>query len=296
VDLDHDGTLDVLSGSWPGEVYWFRGLGKGKYAGGATIKDTDGRAIEVGRAAAAFAFDWDSDGDCDLIVGNILGEVHLVLNEGTASSPRFAHRGFLEADGTPIKIEHGDAGPVVADWDGDKKPDLIVGSGDGSVVWYRNIGEVNSPNLTRAETIVPASALGWNDDAERKPGQWGVRAKVCVTDWNGDGKLDILLGDICGGHLGKPALTDQEKREEIQARDELPRLKDQWNATYQDYRYLRQKLAMAKEPDPDGERKAKSLHAAMKRIKEEIIAVQKTQQRYKPRYQYHGFVWLFLRT
>jgi hypothetical protein len=34
----------------------------------------------------------------------------------------------------------------------------------------------------------------------------------------------------------------------------------------------------------------------MKRLKEEIVAVQKTQQHYKPRHQYHGFVWLFLRT
>lgn len=295
MDLDHDGTLDILSGSWPGEIYWFRGLGKGKFAAGATIKDFAGKAIEVGQAAAAFAFDWDDDGDYDLIVGNILGEVQLVVNEGTARASRFVARGFLEASGKPIKIEQGDAGPVVADWDGDKKPDLIVGCGDGSVVWYRNVGVSGSPRLAAAETLVPASMLGWKDDALRKSGQWGARAKICVTDWNGDGKLDLLLGDICGGHLGKPAQTDAEKREEIAARDELPRLMEKWTATYQEYGELRQKIASAKGPGPDDEQKAGSLHAAMRRLKEEIIAVQKTQQRYKPRYQYHGFVWLFLR-
>ncbi len=296
MDLDRDGTIDVLSGSWPGEIYWFRGLGKGKFAAGATIKDRAGKAIEVGNAAAAFAFDWDDDGDCDLIVGNILGEVHLVANEGTSAAPRFVHVGRLSAAGEPIKIEHGDAGPVVADWDGDRKADLIVGCGDGSVVWYRNVGESHAPRLSAAETLVPASALGWKDDALRQPGQWGVRAKVCVTDWNGDGKLDLLLGDICGGHLGKPAQTDAEKHEEIAARDELPRLMEKWSATYQEYGDFRQKIASAKGPDPDDEQKATALHAAMKRIKEEIIAVQKTQRRYKPRYQYHGFVWLFRRT
>jgi hypothetical protein len=296
VDLDHDGTLDILSGSWPGEIYWFRGLGQGKFAAGAKIKDTEGKPIDLGRAATVFAADWDDDGDCDLIVGNIVGEVHLVVNEGDASAPRFVSRGLLQADGEPIKIASGDADPVAADWDGDKKPDLIVGCGDGSVVWFRNLGAGNSPRLTSAETLVPASPLGWNDDAERKPGQWGVRAKVCVTDWNGDGKLDLLLGDICGGHVGKAAQTADEKAEEIQARNELPRLRDKWTATYQEYLDLREKLAKGTNSGVANEEKASALHAAMKRIKEEIIAVQKTQQRYKPRYQYHGFVWLVLRT
>jgi len=296
VDLDHDGKLDVLSGSWPGEIYWFRGLGKGKFAAGTTIKDAAGKPIEVGNAAAAFACDWDGDGDCDLIVGNILGEVHLVINEGSATEPRFVPRGLLRAAGKPIKVEHGDAGPVVADWDGDGKPDLVVGSGDGSVVWYRNVGELRSPRLAEAKTLVPASTLGWKDDAERVPGQWGARAKVCVTDWNGDGKLDLLLGDICGGHLGKPDQTDAEKHEEIAARDELPRLMEKWSAAYQEYGDLRQKIASTANPADDDEQKANALHVAMKRIKEEIIAVQQTQRRYKPRYQYHGFVWLFLRT
>ena len=54
----------------------------------------------------------------------------------------------------------------------------------------------------------------------------GACAKVCVTDWNGDGKLDILLGDICGGHVGKAPQTDDEKREETRARTELPRLRE----------------------------------------------------------------------
>jgi hypothetical protein len=296
VDLDHDGRLDILSGSWPGEIYWFRGLGEGKFAAGAKIKDTEGKPIDLGRAATVFAADWDGDGDCDLIVGNIVGEVHIVVNEGGASAPRFVSQGLLQADGEPIKIASGDAGPIVADWDRDKKPDLIVGCGDGSVVWYRNLGTENSPRLTSAETLVPASPLGWNDDAERKPGQWGVCAKACATDWNGDGKLDLLLGDLCGGHVGKPAQTADEKREELHARDELPRLREKWNTTYQEYLGLREKIAKGTNSGAANEEKASALHAAMKRIKEEIIAVQKTQQRYKSRYQYHGYVWLFLRT
>lgn len=295
MDLDQDGLLDVLSGSWPGEIHWFRGTGKGKFAKSATLKGAGEKAIDVGRASVAFAFDWDADGDLDLLVGNILGEVHLVANEGSGKVPKFVHRGVIEADGAPVRVESGDAGPAVADWDGDGKPDLVVGCGDGSVVWYRNVGESMPPELARGGALIPASPLGWNDDAKRKAGDWGVRAKICVTDWNGDGKLDILLGDICGGRLGKAVQTEEEKREEARARSELPRLKEKWEATYQEYRELRQRIAMGQNSTAADEREAGELRAAMTRIKEEIIAVQKTQQRYKPSYQYHGFVWLFTR-
>jgi hypothetical protein len=71
-----------------------------------------------------------------------------------------------------------------------------------------------------------------------------------------------------------------------------------WAATYQESGDLRAKIARSDSTDAatEDERRADSLHATMKRLKEEIVAVQKTEQRYKPRHQYHGFVWLFLRT
>ncbi len=298
MDLDQDGYLDILSGSWPGEIFCFPGRGKGQFAKGQVLKDAVGKAIDPGRASTVFAFDWDHDGDCDLIVGNILGEVHLVRNEGSPAAPRFAKPEPLIAAGQPIKVAEGDAGPVVADWDSDGNPDLVVGCGDGRVVWYRNVGGGSSPRLAGALTLVEPSPLGWKDDAHRKPGQWGVRAKVCVTDWNGDGRMDLLLGDVCGGHVGTAAQSDAEKLEAFHARDELPRLMEKWSATYQEYGDLRARIARSDSTSSgaDDERRADSLHATMKRLKEEIVAVQKTQQRYKPRYQYHGFVWLFQRT
>ena len=38
VDLDQDGTTDLLSGSWPGELFFFKGLGKGEYADPVELK------------------------------------------------------------------------------------------------------------------------------------------------------------------------------------------------------------------------------------------------------------------
>jgi hypothetical protein len=296
VDLDADGKPDILSGSWPGELYVFKGSGQGAFAAGEKLRQPGGKPIILGRASTVFAADWDGDGDHDLVIGTITGEVHLVRNDGTSREPRFVHDGSLESEGKPIRIDGGDTGPVVADWDSDGKPDLIVGGGDGSVVWFRNVGTAKEPRLAGALALVPPSTLRWSDDLHARPGQWGMRAKVCIADWDCDGRLDLLLGDLCGGHLGKPQETEDEKREELHARDELPRLKEKWEATYHEYRALRQAIASSPGPDPEDTKKAEGLHAEMKRLKEVIVAVQKIQQRYRPQFQYHGFVWLFRRT
>ena len=46
MDFDGDGKLDLVSGSYdPGEVYLFRGLGRGKFAAREVICDKAGKPI-----------------------------------------------------------------------------------------------------------------------------------------------------------------------------------------------------------------------------------------------------------
>jgi hypothetical protein len=188
VDFDADGRKDVISGSWPGELYLFRGGPDGQFAAGENIKDRDGTEIKVGNASAVHAADWDGDGDLDLLVGNIQGEVHLLTNEGTPEKWAFGAAAKLEAAGESIQIPHGDAGPYVADWDRDGKLDLLVGSGAGSVVWYRNVGSGDRPELSAGKTLVPESHQGQRFDSTGESSgaksACGMRAKICVTDWN----------------------------------------------------------------------------------------------------------------
>jgi hypothetical protein len=295
VDLDGDGRSDILSGSWPGEIYFFRRQADGTFAAGEVMKDWLGKPLNVGQGSSAYAVDWDSNGTMDLIVGNVLGEVYLIPNEGAGKDLAFGTPQRLEAAGQPLKV-NGEAAPVVADWDGDGKPDLIVGTADGGVVWYRNIGTARAPRLEAARTLIGKSPLGWAGDDQRRPGDWGLRVKPCVFDWDGDGRLDLLLGDRCGGFNAKPNQTEQEKSEERQANDRLPELRRQWADAFRRYR-------LASEPGgqetPTAKRqREKELAAArteLQRFKDEIVLVQEIQGRFQPGYQAHGFVWVFLR-
>ena len=282
MDLDGDGRTDIISGSWPGEIYFFRRQSHGKFAAGMPLKGRDGKPINVGSASSAFAADWSGTATMDLIVGTVLGEVWLVPNESKGKELAFGTPRRLEAAEKPIKVS-GDAAPTVADWDGDGKLDLIVGAEDGSVVWYRNVGSSKEPKLEAARPLIGNSPVGWGSDDKRGPCDWGLRVKPCVFDWDGDGRPDLLLGDLCGGFHAKPTQTEQDKEEERKANDRLPGLRKKWADTFQRYR----KVTDAGEQD--------ALRSTMVRLKEEIVVVQEIQGRYQPGYQAHGFVWLFQR-
>ncbi len=202
MDLNNDGKMDVVSGSYPGDVYYFRRKPNNTYAAPETLRGVDGRPVNVGRASAVAVADWDGDGKLDLIIGTQTGGVFFLKNEGTREKPVFAKQVPLTAGGAPIMAEL--AGPCVADWDLDGKLDLILGSEAGRVVWFRNIGTKEKPALAAPVTLVEPAKAPKPGPSFDNPARSGSRAKVSVADWNGDGRPDLLVGDFqaVGGEPG----------------------------------------------------------------------------------------------
>lgn len=67
----------------------------------------------------------------------------------------------VAAGGAPIDVEVGHAAPLVVDWDGDGKPDLLVGQfGGGRLRIHRNVGAAEAPRFDGHEWFRAGDAEG----------------------------------------------------------------------------------------------------------------------------------------
>ncbi|HEU4394210.1 MAG TPA: FG-GAP-like repeat-containing protein [Planctomycetota bacterium] len=233
-----------------------------------------------GTASAVCVVDWDADGDLDLLVGDIAGRVALVRNAGTAKDRAFSKPVPLQAGGADLKVD-GDAGPCVADWDGDGLPDLLVGDGQGKVSLFRGAGSRTALSLESARILIPKSEVAYGKPP--KVPTRGQRAKVCVADWNGDGRLDLLLGDITYQKPDLPEPTPEQKAEHDRLRAERKQVSNRWEELYTRQAELRR--AGDKDELAKIEKEVQAVRDRMREI-DRLLPVESEN---------HGFVWLFAR-
>jgi hypothetical protein len=240
LDWDDDGDVDLVVGEEDGRVAYVENTGR--LEGGVPLFarprhfQQEAHEVKFGALVTPFAFDWDGDGDEDLICGNTAGYVGFIENLDGGDPPRWAAPRYLEAGGEVIRIQAGPNGSIqgpaeakwgyttlsVADWDHDGRPDLVVNSIWGEVLWYRNVGRRTQPDLAVAVPLAvqwpgptPKPAWNWWDPRGRQlVTQW--RTTPFVVDFDGDGLNDLVMLD----HEGYLALF--ERRQTPDGLDLLP--------------------------------------------------------------------------
>jgi hypothetical protein len=194
-DFDRDGKVDVLFGTWHGNIWWHRNLStleaKNFDVTGVQLPLADGTPLKVGPqerdanstfvalqgARTVFApGDFDRDGLRDLVVGDTFGIVRYFRNVGTAAEPKFAAP--IELGNQKIRLL-----VSVCDWNRDGWPDVIAGAVNGIVRVYLNRGEATGARFEPGF------------DPKLPP---ILQPRVMVVDLNRDGDDDLYLPSVQG--------------------------------------------------------------------------------------------------
>ncbi len=140
--------------------------------------------IAIDHCSYPFVVDYDMDGKKDLLIGTKEGTIALFTNTGADANPGFTDHAFLKAGEQTIDVgTH--AAPFMVDYNNDGTKDLLVGNGDGGLVYYVNTGSNTQPVFA-----LPISLK----DAQKEEISVDSYCTPFVTDWNGDNKKDLLLG------------------------------------------------------------------------------------------------------
>ena len=180
-DLDNDGDLDMLVGTWNKGIGFFRNKGT-KYKPNFVLEDTRSIALTRGSNSAPTLHDIDDDGDLDLFVGESSGEINFYRNEGGPENPAFELISDRFAD-----IDVGRRSfPAFADLDTDGNYELLIGSETGEVSLYREITN-NGEISFKQDSSFTMSLSNYSTPV--------------IADVNNDGKVDIISGSLGGGLL-----------------------------------------------------------------------------------------------
>lgn len=210
VNFDDDDDLDLLCGSFLDHFTYYENSNTNSeplYTAAKTLRDPEGNEVRMElQMIVPIAFDWDRDGDADLIVGDEDGRVALVENTGKLQdrTPIFLQPRYFQQQADTLKCG-ALATPFAYDWDGDGDIDLLSGNTAGKIEIFENLSgpKVASPRWAAPRPLLlagqPFRIMAGKNGSIQGPAEakWGYTT-INVVDWNGDTLPDVLFNSIWG--------------------------------------------------------------------------------------------------
>lgn len=207
IDVNHDGKRDLVIGTNASggsenteSVWYYKNLGTDSNPNFSFVKKNflQDQMIENGKGAIPVLVDLNNDGLKDLLIAtnfryldpaDKISKIQYYQNTGSASEPEFTFISddwlSLSSAGYGLRMH-----PAFGDLYGDGKPEMILGTANGSLHLFTKTG--NGSEDFSLQQINMTDHLG-------QPIQVNAFASPQLFDLDNDGLLDIIIGEKSAG-------------------------------------------------------------------------------------------------